>query len=49
MLFCCLLKSGERYVWAGLRDERPGAMFDHQIYFGPNAGWYDFAERTKKT
>jgi hypothetical protein len=45
-LFYRLLSTGEHFVWAGLFDALPGAVFDRQIFIDQKPGWYAFANAT---
>lgn len=45
-LFYRLKKTGDAYVWAGLFDDLPGAVLEHQIFIDRKPGWYDFANPT---
>lgn len=46
-LFYRLKPAGAVYVWAGLFDELPGAVFDHQIFIDRKPPWYAFANETR--
>jgi hypothetical protein len=46
-LFYRMKATGEPYVWAGLFDELPGAVFDSQIYIDSKPSWYAFANQTR--
>ena len=45
-LFYRLLKTGEYFVWAGLFDTLPGAIFESQIFIDRKPDWYEFANAT---
>ena len=46
-LFYRLLATGEHFVWAGLFEALPGAVFESQIFIDRKPDWYEFANATE--